>query len=187
MLDLLANRRSAYAPEMGEPGPTEAELRQLLQIALRAPDHGKLEPWRLLIFRGAARARFGALLADILRAREADADASRLDFERGRFLRAPVVVAVISAPMENPKIPEWEQILSVGAVCQNLLIATEAMGYRGQWITEWYAYDAQVRAALELTPKERIAGFLYLGTSTRPNPERRRPCLEDKMRAWGAE
>ena len=186
LLDLLASRRSAYAPEMGEPGPAPEELERLLEIALRAPDHGKLEPWRLLVFRGAARARFGELLAEITRRNRPDIDAEGLAEEAGHFLRAPVVVAVISSPRDNPKIPEWEQILSAGAVCQNLLVAADAMGYRGQWISEWYAYDAEVVRALGLQAGERIAGFVYLGTPTRPNPERRRPSLPDKMREWTA-
>ena len=184
LLDLLANRRSAYAPEMGAPGPSPDELQQLLKIALRVPDHGKLEPWRLLVFRGAARQRFGELLADIAARNDPSAPAERLAEERGRFTRAPLVVAVVSAPVANPKIPEWEQLLSAGAVCENLLIAADAMGYRGQWISEWYAYDAEVGRALGLQAHERIAGFVYLGTPTRPNPERRRPVLARKLQEW---
>ena len=186
MLALLAARRSAYAPEMGEPGPSEAELEKLLEIALRAPDHGKLEPWRVLVIRGEARAAMGALLAEITLVDNPKASAELVAQERGRFVRAPVVVAVISSPRPLPKIPQWEQILSAGAVCENLLIAAEAMGYRGQWITEWYAYDARVGAALGLDAAagERVAGFVYLGTSTKPNPERRRPVLADKVREW---
>ena len=183
-LELLATRRSSYAPEMGEPGPTDAELEKILQIALRVPDHGKLEPWRFLLFQGDARKQFGAVLCDAYQRNHPDATKEELAFEAARFERAPLVVAVISSPKENPKIPQWEQILSSGALCQNLLIAATAMGYGGQWISEWYAYDADVGAALGLEPQERVAGFVYLGTSTAPNPERRRPVLEEKLRAW---
>ena len=183
-LELLATRRSAYAPEMGEPGPTQSELEQILQLALRVPDHGKLEPWRLLLFQGDARKNFGAVLRDAYQRSHPDATKEELAFEAARFERAPVVVAVISSPRENPKIPEWEQILSVGALCQNLLLATNAMGYGGQWISEWYAYDSHINAALGLEAQERIAGFVYLGTSIKPNPERRRPSLQEKLRVW---
>lgn len=184
MLDLLANRRSAYAPEMGEPGPSPMELEQILQIGLRVPDHGKLEPWRLLVFQGEGRVRFGKVLVDAMQRNRPNTSEEDLALEKVRFLRAPVVVAVISSPLESQKIPEWEQILSAGALCENLLIAAEAMGYSGQWITEWYAYDSRVVKALGLTARERIAGFIYLGTPTKPNPERRRPKMDKKVREW---
>jgi nitroreductase len=126
----------------------------------RAPDHGKLFPWRFIVFEGEGRERMGELLVDALRQTEPDASAARTALERHRFLRAPVVVGVISRVREAIAIPEWEQILSAGAVCQNMLLAAHAMGYVGSWITEWCAFHPYVCDGLGLKSGERVAGFL---------------------------
>lgn len=185
-LALLARRRSTLAKNLGAPGPSPEQLQDLLTLAARAPDHGKLAPWRFILFEGEARARFGALLARRLAEIEPAADASRIAFEQNRFLRAPVVVAVISSPATESKIPEWEQILSAGAVCQNLLIAANAMGFGAQWITEWYAYDEKTTAALELEEGERVAGFVYLGTAQCAAAERKRVNPSERIVSWSA-
>ncbi|MFQ5625161.1 MAG: nitroreductase, partial [Methyloligellaceae bacterium] len=149
-LKLLLERRSVVANKLGEPGPDEDQLRGILSAAARVPDHKRLVPWRFILFQGDARAAFGEVLADACKDAEPDARDARLELEAGRFLRAPVVVAVISRIVDSPVVPEWEQILSAGAACQNLLTAANASGFSGQWITEWYAYDKQVCAALGL-------------------------------------
>jgi nitroreductase len=176
-LDLLLSRRSASAKAMTYPGPSAAQIQQLLMAASRAPDHGKLFPWRFILFEGDARMRMGELLVECLASAEPQATAERVEMERQRFLRAPVVIAVVSRVREAIPIPEWEQVLSAGAVCQNLLIATHAMGFVANWITEWPAYNPQVKERLGLKPGERIAGFIYIGTSSVALEERVRPDL----------
>lgn len=170
-LALFARRRSTKVAHLVEPGPAGADIDALIALAARVPDHGKLGPWRFVVMEGEARARAGA---DIARAIENDAgvDEARLSFARGLFLRAPVCVMVVSAPTSNPKVPEWEQVLSAGAVCYGLLLAAHAMGYAGCWLTEWPAYHARARAALGLAEHERIAGVIYLGAAREPAMER---------------
>ena len=183
-LKLLALRRSTLAREMTEPGPSEDELAALIRLAARVPDHGKLGPWRFLIFRGSTREKFGTHLAEIFAERHPGAEQEHIEFERKRFLRAPTVVAVISKTIPHPKAPEWEQILSSGAVCQNFLIAASAMGYAAQWISEWYGYDSEVHGVMGLGEGERVAGFIYLGTATSDPQERRRPSLDQRVSNW---
>lgn len=182
-LTLLARRRSTVAKNMTGPGPNASQLETLLKIGARTPDHGKLFPWRFMVFEGEARARFGDLLEARLRELEPDGPEERYALERNRFQRAPVVIAVISDVTENHKIPEWEQILSAGAVCQNLLIGASALGFAAQWLTEWYAYDRVVKTALGLAPGERVAGFIYVGTATGDAEER--PRKAPKVSRWG--
>ena len=176
-LDLILSRRSGSAKTMREPGPTQKQFDMLLTAAARTPDHGKLFPWRFIVFEGSGRQRMGDVLAECLAASEPHVTSERLDQERQRFLRAPVVVGVISHVRESIPIPEWEQVLSAGAVCQNLLLAAHAMGFVGNWITEWCAYHPLVKERLGLKPHERIAGFVYIGTSSVPLEERIRPYL----------
>jgi len=181
-LTLLARRRSTVAKNLSGPGPDAAQLDTLLEIGARTPDHGKLFPWRFVVFEGEARARFGDILESRLRMLEPDGPEERYALERNRFLRAPVVIAVVSDVTENHKIPEWEQILSAGAVCQNLLVAASALGFAGQWLTEWYAYDRVVKTALGLAPGERVAGFIYVGTAVCDAEERKRK--EPRVSRW---
>lgn len=183
-LELLGRRRSVVANNMTGPGPDAEQLTELLTLAARVPDHGKLTPWRFLVFAGQARARFGRVMAERFAELNPDADRRLIDIEAGRFTRAPVVVAVVSRPAPHPKVPEWEQVLSAGAVCQNLLVAATAMGFASQWITEWYAFDDTVRAAMGLEEHEKIAGFIYLATATEPPGERARPVLSDIVSHW---
>lgn len=185
-LALLARRRSTVANNMGEPGPTPEQLDDLLQIATRVPDHGKLAPWRFVVFQGEARAEFGKILRKVFAATNPEAPEDLLDFEEKRFTRAPTVLAVISHITEKHKIPVWEQQLSAGAVCQNLLIAANAMGFAAQWISEWYAYDQLVKDTIGLKSGERIAGWIYLGTGTEPRRERVRPNTAELISHWKA-
>ena len=175
-IDLLLSRRSGSAKAMEKPGPSKTQLAEILKAGARAPDHGKLFPWRFIVFEGKGRERFGDILAEILEAE--DERSKQIEEERGRFLRAPLVIGVISAAREQIKIPVWEQELSAGAVCQNILIATHALGFVGNWLTEWYAYHPKVKEELGLKPGERVAGFIYIGTSSVDLEERPRPDME---------
>lgn len=176
-LHLLATRRSVPLPQLGGPGPDAAELERLLTIAARVPDHGKLVPWRFLVIEGEARARAGELIAKAFLAEEPGADEARVAQERGRLSHAPLVVAVIARPRPHPKIPEWEQVLSAGAVCMNLVVAARAMGFSATWLTQWYAFDRRVLDGLGLAPQERIAGFLHIGRPAQIPADRDRPDL----------
>ena len=185
-LELLEKRRSVSANKLGEPGPSADQLDRILKIAARVPDHRKLAPWRFLVFDGTSRDRFGAILAEVCRQEEKEPpSAMRLETEAARFLRAPVIVAVISSPRQDAKAtPQWEQILSAGAVCQNLVVAADASGFATCWITEWYAYSPGIAAALGLSAHERIAGFIYIGTAREAPEERERPLLRDIVKRW---
>lgn len=178
-LTLLRLRRSTTADCLGDPGPDAHALETILQCAARAPDHRRVTPFRFIIFQGDARSRFGEVLGESFEKSNPDAEPARVEKEAQRFLRAPAVVAVVSAIDPDHRTPEWEQILTAGAVCQNMLIAASASGFAAQWLTEWYAYDAAVIEALGLGADERIAGFIYLGTAKADPKERARPILED--------
>ncbi len=173
-LQLLLSRRSGSAKAMVGPGPDEWQLRQILAAAVRVPDHGKLTPWRFLLFEGEGRKRMGELLAECI-AGERDISPERVAQERERFLRAPVIVGVVSRAREMIPIPVWEQRLSAGAVCQTILIAAHAMGFVANWVTEWCAYHPTVLRGLGLTSGENIAGFIYIGHSAAPLEDRPRP------------
>ncbi len=183
-LDLLLSRRSGSAKRMTGPGPSDEQIRTLIRAATRVPDHGKLTPWRFLIFKDDARMAFGELLVRALKQAEPDAGVERIAQERGRFLRAPMIIGVVSRVREAIQIPEWEQILSSGAACQTLCIAAHAMGFVANWITEWYAYHPTVREGLGLKAGERIAGFIYLGHPAEPLEDRPRPAFETIAKEW---
>ncbi len=174
----LKTRRSVPFKVMDGPGPDAGTLAAMLEMAARVPDHGKLAPWRFVVISPEAAAALGDKLA-ALAAAKGDASPERAELERRRFRRAPLVVAVVHKPVEHPKIPEWEQVLSAGAVCLNLLHAAYAFGFGGTWVTEWVAYDADARALLGLTEKERIAGFVHIGTRREPVEDRTRPVMAD--------
>ena len=177
-LALLLSRRSGSAKAMTGPGPSGEDLATILKAGARAPDHGKLAPWRFILFEGEARARMGVVLADCARQDDPQVGSERLAVERNRFLRAPAIVAVVSRVREGIAIPEWEQSLSAGAVCTNILLASHALGFVANWITEWCAYDPRVKAALGLKTTERIAGFIYIGRPAMPLEDRPRPDIE---------
>jgi nitroreductase len=184
-LELLSARRSAKAALLSEPGPSATELDTILTIAARVPDHKRLVPWRFIVFEGEARARFGEVLARTLAAEDAEPPSPvRLETERHRLLRAPVVVAVISRVVETKGAPEWEQVLSCGAAAFNLCLAANAHGYGTCWITEWYAYSKGVAAALGLAHNERVAGFVYIGTEAEKQADRERPTMASIVSHW---
>jgi nitroreductase len=183
-LDLLLSRRSGSAKRMQGPGPSPEQIRMLIAAATRVPDHGKLTPWRFVIFEGDARAAFGEVLVRAIRSSEPDAGEDRIAQERTRFERAPIVIAAISRVREGIAIPEWEQILSAGAACQTLCIAAHAMGFVANWITEWCAYHPLVHEALGLASGERIAGFIYVGHPAEPLLDRPRPEFDAVATRW---
>jgi nitroreductase len=176
-IELLKTRRSVKPMELRAPAPSATELETLLTIASRVPDHGKLAPWRFIVFEGDARLKAGEKIADIFRAANPQATAEQIAFERNRLARAPLVIAVVSRAGPHVKIPEWEQQLSSGAAAMNLVIAAHALGYAASWITEWYAYDRTVLDALGLASSEKIAGFVHIGTAANAPSDRERPAL----------
>jgi nitroreductase len=178
-LELLKTRRSVKPMELAGPGPSAAEIDSLITIAARVPDHGKLTPWRFVVFEGEARLAAGEKIAAIFRADRADATAEQIEFERKRLARAPLVIGVVSRAGTHVKIPQWEQELSAGAACMSLVIAAHAMGYAASWITEWYAYDRRALDALGLGPNERMAGFVHIGRPAKPPEDRDRPKLAE--------
>jgi nitroreductase len=179
-LAFLARRRSASALALREPAPSDAELATLLRLATRAPDHGKLAPWRFVVLRGDAKQRFIAGLEAIAAPRP---DAERLTAKLGKLKAPPLTVAVVSR-VTPAEIPEWEQRLSAGAVCMTLIVAAQAMGYGANWITDWYAYDADATRLLGLGEGERVAGYVHLGTSAEAPLERVRPDVGALVTDW---
>jgi nitroreductase len=180
MLDQLLKRRSAKPAMMTAPGPTADQLTQILTAGARVPDHKKLVPWRFIVIEGDGRDRLGNVLAEALATETPDAvTPQRLETERTRFTRAPLVVCVVARVQETAPAPAWEQILSAGAACFNICHAANALGFGTAWITEWYAYSLHVKKALALAPHEQIAGFIYMGTVAEAQPDRDRPNLAD--------
>lgn len=174
----LNTRRSVPAMQMNEPGPDTSQIGEMLRLATRVPDHGKLAPWRFLVIMGESRTRIGAELARIANERRGNLSEKEVEIERERLARAPVVIAVISTAGDHPKIPLWEQQLSAGAVCLNLFMAANALGFAANWLTEWYAYDAATRPLFGLNDGEQIAGFLHIGSSEMTPPDRPRPDVD---------
>lgn len=175
LLNLLATRRSSKVAQLAGPSPDRATVEAILQLGVRVPDHGKMAPWRFIVIEGDAAVRLGQVAADIASTKNPDADPSMAAFERTRFARAPVCLAVVSSPRDNPKVPVWEQQMSAGALCHNLCLAARGFGFGATWLSEWVAYDRTFAAGLGLSDKEQIAGFIYLGTPTEPPTERPRP------------
>jgi nitroreductase len=182
VLEFLARRRSASAGTLCAPAPNAGQLHDILRLAARVPDHGKLAPWRFMIFDGADKAAFVAKLEAIAASR---ADNDKLIGALFKIRQPPLTVAVISHTRQN-KIPVWEQELSSGAVCMNLLLAAQAMGFGANWITDWYAYDREVDAILGLAQGERVAGYIHLGTAGEAPQERVRPDLGAIVSHWTA-
>ena len=177
-LELLKTRRSVKPMELLGPAPSAQDIETMLTIASRVPDHGKLAPWRFIVFTGEARVAAGEAIAATFRAGRPDATPDQIEFERQRLARAPLVIAVISRAGQHVKIPQWEQELSAGAATMNLVHAAHALGYAASWITEWYAYDRRVLDALGLAADERVAGFVHIGRPAKPPEERERPKLD---------
>lgn len=178
VFEFLAERSSTPISAISEPAPEGDELAGLLKVAARVPDHGRLTPWRFILYRGDKRHEVGEYLAKRAEEREGPLPESRKEQERARFARAPLVIGVISSPVAHERIPQWEQFLSAGAVAMNLCIGANALGYATNWITNWYSDDAQARAFLGLASHERVAGFVHIGTAANKMPERPRADME---------
>jgi nitroreductase len=176
---LLKSRRSVKPHEMSGPGPNPDQLETLLTIAARVPDHGKLTPWRFIVFQGAARERAGRIALAIKLADNQALDEVSRAAELARFAMAPLVIAVVSRAAPHAKIPEWEQQLSAGAACMNLTIAANALGFVSCWLTEWCAFDPRFTAAIGLVDPERIAGFIHIGGAKSEPTDRPRPTLSE--------
>ncbi len=177
-LSLLQTRRSIKPVELKEPAPGPAEIDTILTVASRIPDHGKLTPWRFIVFEGAARDAAGERIAEAFQEKYPDATPDQIAFERTRLARAPLVVAVVSRAGPHVKIPEWEQVLSAGAATMSVVLAAHALGYAANWITEWYAYDRRALDRLGIAENEKIAGFVHIGTPAKPPEDRPRPPLD---------
>ena len=175
IIDFLLTRSSAPIPDLKDPAPDDTEIATMIAAASRVPDHGRLEPWRFILYRGEARVEIGKKLAALAEQREGPLSEGRRNQELARFSRAPLVIGVVSVPRENPKIPQWEMFLSGAMAAMNLMIAANALGYGTNMISNWYSDVAEGRAILGLSPQERVIGFVHIGSYTGPAPERPRP------------
>jgi nitroreductase len=173
--DYLTSRKSIPLSMMTAPGPDQAQLREMLEIASRSPDHGRLVPWRFIVYDDLAGEAIGGKLAELAEKRQGPLPDDQLQRERNRLRRAPVAVGVISTAGPHEKIPEWEQFLAAGAVAMNLVHAANAYGFAANWVSGWFCDDSEGRAILGLAPKERIAGIVHIGSCDRDIPERPRP------------
>lgn len=183
-LDLLKTRRSISAPFLGAPAPDDDQLNEILTIASRVPDHGKLTPWRFIVFRGDARRAAGESLVARYAELHPEADDRQLEEERNRLAKAPLAVAVVSRAAPHVKIPEFEQLLSAGAAAMNLVHGAHALGFAAHWVTGWIAYDDGAGRILGLEPGERIVAIVHIGTATVPPVDRPRPPLAEIVSEW---
>lgn len=182
-LSLLATRRSGKPRDLVLPGPDLAQLEEMCAIAARTPDHGKLAPWRFVIVAAEQRTALASVITDAYRAERPEAKRIEIEALEQFATQAPALVVVLSAPRADSKIPLWEQELSAGAACMNLLHAVHAMGFAGGWLTGWPAFSDRVRDAFGAAP-ERIAGFVFIGTPGKALDERPRPDLGAVISHW---
>jgi nitroreductase len=178
-LELLKIRRSVKPREMSGPGPSPAELETILTIGARVPDHGKLTPWRFVVFEGDGRLRAGEVIAKVFAAKNPNATPGEIDVEKKRLTDAPLVIGVVSLTKPHPKVPVWEQELSAGASAMNIVTAATALGYGACWLTGWFAFDRDVLDGFGLKPDEKLAGFIHIGKPSKPSEDRPRPALTD--------
>ena len=183
MIPFLKTRRSSKITSLVAPGPNTDQLADILTIGARVPDHGKYHPWYFIVLEGDARRDAGEMLRQAYAAENPDATPANLDLEAENFLRAPLVIAVVSRTREG-KIPEWEQILSAGAACYNMCLAANGLGFGSNWLTQWYSYSPTFRRLMGLEDQDRFAGFIYIGTATTANEERERPDLSRIVTHW---
>jgi nitroreductase len=178
-LDLLKTRRSVKPREMSGPGPSPTELETILTIGARVPDHGKLSPWRFIVFEGDARVRASEIIAGVFATKNPSASQAEIDVEKRRLTDAPLVIGIVSFTKPHPKVPAWEQELSAGASAMNMVTAATALGYGACWLTGWFAFDRDVLDGLGLKPDEKLAGFIHIGRPTKASEDRPRPALAD--------
>jgi nitroreductase len=187
LADYLKTRQSVPLTMIAGPGPDESQLREILAIAARSPDHGRLVPWRFIIYRDAAGREIGEKLAVRAQERNGPMPEDQIERERNRLCRAPVAVGVVSSVKESDKIPDWEQFLSAGAVAMNLLHAASAFGFAANWVTGWYSDDEKGRAILGLAPHERMAGIVHIGSCDREIADRPRPDVDALISDYAGE
>ena len=178
-LELLKTRRSVKPREMTGPGPSAAELETILTIGARVPDHGKLAPWRFIIFEGDARARAGDIIASVFARKHPNASSAEIDAERKRLMDAPLVIGVVSFTKPHPKVPPWEQEMSAGASAMNIVTAATALGYGACWLSGWFSFDRDVLDGLGLKAEEKLVGFIHIGKIAKPSEDRPRPALSE--------
>ncbi len=185
-IDLLLTRRSTLAMNLGEPGPDDESLDKILRAGIRVPDHGRTEPWRIQGRNKDAQRALAESCVEIFQREQPEAADVQIEFERKRPQRSPLLLIVTSHPKPEKfdKVPEIEQTLSSAAVCENILIATEALGYNAQWVTDWLAYHPEVRTALGHQADTKIIGFIHIGTANEPPNERPRPDFETIVSEW---
>lgn len=187
-IDLLLTRRSVLAKDLGGPGPAPGELEIILRAGLRIPDHGRAEPWRIQVLDSPAQLALGEFSATVFRRENPEASEVKIAFERERPQRSPVLLVVTFRPNQKKlaKVPEVEQLLSTGALCQNILVATQALGYNAQWLTDWPAYHPEILSFLGHGETTRIVGFIHIGTAVSPPNERPRPEFHAIVSEWTA-
>jgi nitroreductase len=178
-LELLKTRRSVKPREMTGPGPSPAELEIILTIGARVPDHGKLAPWRFIVFEGDARVRAGEVIAKVFARKNPNASPAEIEVEKRRLTDAPLVIGVVSFTRPHPKVPPWEQELSAGASAMNIVTAATALGYGACWLTGWFAFDRDVLEGLGLKADEKLAGLIHIGTASKTSEDRPRPALSE--------
>ena len=180
LINFLKSRRSTTAKTMISGHIKESDLNDILACGIRVPDHGALNPWSLTVISDKARSRVGQeILAPEYILNYPEATKEEINFEKKRFLRASVVIAVLFKPVSHKKIPLWEMELSTGAVCSNILVAAQSLGYAAQWLTEWYSYNDKMIKAVGGNPEtDKLAGFIYIGDKEKEPIERRRPKKE---------
>lgn len=185
MLEVLESRRSVPARQLGEPGPDAAQLRRLLEAAIRVPDHGKLTPWRLLLIRGDARRELGERLAAMHGRHDPAAPDAVIAKDRERYNFAPLIVAVVArVDRQHAKVPQQEQVISAAFVAYNLLLGAQALGFGAQILTGWAAYDRDAANLLGLADNERVVAFVHVGTAREQAPERGRPDVASVVSDW---
>lgn len=183
-MDAIEAMISRVSPaKLTDPAPTPDALDKMLAAAVAAPDHGRIRPWRFVVIQGAAREKFGALMAQSLARREKDISPAKLDFEKAKALRAPLLIIVAATPKDDPKIPEIEQVEAVAAATQNFVTAAHALGYGTLWRTGKVAYDAEVKRELGLRETDTIVGILYVGSVATPGAPRK-ISANDFVRHW---
>lgn len=175
IIDFLLARSSVPIAELQEPAPSDEQIATMIAVASRVPDHGRLAPWRFILYRGDTTIEIGKQLASLAERREGPLADARHQQELARFSRAPLVIGVVSSPKENPKIPQWEMFASGGMAAMNLVIAANALGFGANLITNWYSDVPEGRAILGLSPQERVVGFVHVGTFAGEAPQRPRP------------
>ena len=178
-LELLKTRRSVKPREMTGPGPSPAEIEIILTIGARVPDHGKLAPWRFIVFEGDARVRAGEVIAKVFARKNPNASPAEIEVEKRRLTDAPLVIGVVSFTRSHPKVPPWEQELSAGASAMNIVTAATALGYGACWLTGWFAFDRDVLEGLGLKADEKLAGLIHIGTAPKTSEDRPRPALSE--------